>query len=145
MTQVVHFEGLMEKAMEKGLVTTRQTDKGPVTNVLCKPNVKAFEVCLEICGIDDPTSVLFCDDSARNIAGAKKLGTIPSLLNYSYLKSILYTYINPTFYLRSNESLRTYVGMKTCIVGRSEPCEGADYAVMSLHELPQVNKPRRGD
>lgn len=92
----------MDRALKDGLTKTIETEGGPVTPVVCKPSAKCFRLAMEQCGISDPTTVLFLDDSARNLAGAKSLG------------------------------------MTTVLVGRTERCDGADFAIQTLTDLPKV-------
>lgn len=60
---------------------------GPGTSapVLCKPNKRCYELVLKQIGASDPSTVVFVDDSIRNITAAHELGIFSVLVRAGFL------------------------------------------------------------
>jgi putative hydrolase of the HAD superfamily len=78
--------------------TSMPCPRPEMPEIICKPQLLAFERAIKIAGCN-PKTAMFFDDSIKNIAGAKA------------------------------------AGLQTCLVGKTELCAGADYALASLHNL----------
>jgi len=80
---VVNFNSVMHVAEKEGLAKPVRGPGSPLFPLCCKPQKDAFRIALELTGVQgDPATVLFVDDSPRNIAGAHAFGIRTVLIGH---------------------------------------------------------------